>query len=59
MSIDEAVAAARSGTVFTSVAPAGARAAVCVVHSLGCPAYLQTASDADPANNLFRLPNCP
>jgi hypothetical protein len=59
MSIDEAVAAARTGTVFTSVAPAGTRAAVRVVQPQGRPAYLQTVPDADPANNLFRLPNCP
>ncbi len=59
MSIDEAVAAARTGTVFTSAAPAGTIAAVRVVQPQGRPAFLQTVPDSDPANNLFRLPNCP
>ncbi|MDF3142187.1 MULTISPECIES: DUF3892 domain-containing protein [unclassified Streptomyces] len=59
MSIDEAVAAARSGTVFTSVAPGGSRAAVRIVQPAGRPAFLQTVADANPANNLFALPDCP
>ncbi|MEU1183784.1 DUF3892 domain-containing protein [Streptomyces sp. NPDC005820] len=59
MSIDEAIAAARTGTVFTSVAPGGSRAAVRIVQQDGRPAYLQTVPDTNPANNLFALPNCP
>lgn len=57
--LDDAIAAARAGTTFVSVAPDGSRAAVEVVQPAGSVPYLRTRGDPQAANNLATLPECP